>query len=115
LDIKRWLRTDLEQRLAELREEQRTGRPGTKAALAREESTRSKERRLANLDSIKRFTYNPVGDNRGRDALNHNEVIEIGADFLTVKPVMQRILVDKFPVLLIDESQDTNKLLMEAF
>jgi DNA helicase-2/ATP-dependent DNA helicase PcrA len=115
LDIKRWLHTDLEQRLAELREEQRTGRPGTKATLAREESIRSKERRLANLDSIKRFTYNPVGDNRSRDALSHNEVIEIGADFLTVKPVMQRILVDKFPVLLIDESQDTNKLLMEAF
>jgi|SRR5579859_5568145 len=115
LDIKRWLRIDLQTRIAELREEQRTGRPGSKAALAREESIRSKERRLANLDLVKRFTYNPVGDNRGRDALNHNEVIEIGANFLTVKPMMQRILIDKFPVLLIDESQDTNKLLMEAF
>ena len=28
---------------------------------------------------------------------------------------MQRILISKFPVLLIDESQDTNKSLMEAF
>lgn len=115
LDIKRWLRADLEKRIAELSEEQRGGRPGTKAALAREESIRSKEKRLSNLDSVKRFTYNPVGDNRGRDALNHNEVIEIGAHFLTAKPTMQRILVGRFPILLIDESQDTNKLLMEAF
>lgn len=28
---------------------------------------------------------------------------------------MQRILIKKFPILLIDESQDTNKGLMEAF
>lgn len=115
LDIKRWLRTKLENRIAELQEEQNRGRPGTKAATEREESIKSKQRRLSNLGSIKRFTYNPVGDNRGRDSLNHSEVIEIGADFLTDKPVMQRILIDRFPILLIDESQDTNKLLMEAF
>jgi DNA helicase-2/ATP-dependent DNA helicase PcrA len=115
LDIKRWLRTKLETRIAELHEEQHRGRPGTKAALEREASIKSKQRRLSNLDWVKHFTYNPVGDNRGRDSLNHSEVIEIGADFLTDKPVMQRILIDRFPILLIDESQDTNKLLMEAF
>lgn len=115
LDIKRWLRERLKARIAELQEEQSKGRAGTKAALERAESIKSKQKRLANLDTIQRFSYNPVGDNRSRDSLNHSEVIEIGADFLTNKPTMQRILIDKFPILLIDESQDTNKLLMEAF
>jgi DNA helicase-2/ATP-dependent DNA helicase PcrA len=36
------------------------------------------------------------------------------ADFLTKKPVLQRLLVSRYPVLLIDESQDTNSGLMDA-
>lgn len=39
----------------------------------------------------------------------------MGASFLLNKPLMQSILINKYPVLLIDESQDTNKYLLEAF
>jgi hypothetical protein len=114
-DIKQWLRTNLPADIAELEELQRRGRAGTKAALDRDEAIKAKRRRLASLDTIRGFKYNPAGDNRGLDSLSHSEVIQIGADFLTQKPLMQRILVTKFPILLIDESQDTNKSLMEAF
>lgn len=114
-DIKQWLRTNLAAEIGELEEQQRKGRAGTKASLDRDESIKAKQKRLGSLDSIRRFTYNPSGDNHGRDSLNHSEVIEIGADFLTRRPLMQHIMITKFPILLIDESQDTNKLLMEAF
>jgi ATP-dependent DNA helicase UvrD/PcrA len=114
-DIKEWLRTNVNLEIKDLEDLQRKGKAGTKAALVREESIKAKKRRLADLDMIRRFTYNPSGDNRGRDSLSHSEVIKIGAAFLTEKPLMRRILVTKFPVLLIDESQDANRLLMEAF
>lgn len=114
-DIKQWLRTNLAADIAELEELQRRGRAGTKAALDREEAIKAKRKRLDSLDTVKGFKYNPAGENRGRDSLNHTEVIKMGADFLSQKPLMQRILVTKFPILLIDESQDTNKLLMDAF
>jgi DNA helicase-2/ATP-dependent DNA helicase PcrA len=113
-DIKQWVRENLKNEIAELKELQRKGKAG-KASSDRERSIEAKEKRLAGLDSIKVFTYNPNGENRGQDSLNHSEVIKIGAEFLIGRPLMQRILVSKFPVLLIDESQDTNKLLMEAF
>ena len=113
-DIKQWLRTNLAFEINELEEQQRKGRAGTKAALDRDESIKAKQKRLGTLGSIHTFTYNPLGDNRGRDSLNHSEVIKIGADFLAQRPLMQQILIAKFPILLIDESQDTNKLLMEA-
>ncbi len=87
----------------------------TKTFSDRARSILSKQERLAQLDQIRVFTYNPNGENLGKDSLNHSEVIKIGASFLTDKPTMQRILVNRFPVLLIDESQDTNKLLMESF
>ena len=114
-DIKQWLKVNLKNEIAELEELQVKGRAGTKAALDREKSIETKQKRLDGLDDIKRFTYSPNGDNRGRDSLNHAEVIKIGADLLTQKQLMQTILVNKFPILLIDESQDTNKLLMDAF
>lgn len=113
-DIKGWLKIELESEIADLREKQAKGRTG-KASIDREKSIESKTRRLAMLPEIRKFTYNPNGDNRGRDSLNHSEVIKIASAFLTLKPVMQRLLVTKFPILMIDESQDTNKMLMEAF
>ncbi len=114
-DIKQWLKVNLANEITDLEEKQRKGRAGTKATLDREKSIETNQKRLSGLDDIKRFTYNPNGDNRGRDSLNHSEVIKIGANFLRVKPLMQSIFISKYPILLIDESQDTNKLLMEAF
>lgn len=113
-DIKQWLRVDLHRSIEELHEQQRRGRGG-KAAIDRAHKIESKEQRLKVLDSVTQFTYSPTGENRGRDALNHAEVIKLGAYFLTEKPLMQSILVNRFPILLVDESQDTNRYLMDAF
>jgi DNA helicase-2/ATP-dependent DNA helicase PcrA len=113
-DIKQWLQVNLDTEIAEITELQGKGRAG-KAALDRKKSIEAKQKRLARLDEIKSFTYSPSRNNPARDALNHSEVIKIGADFLMKKPLMQKILTNKFPILLIDESQDTNKLLMDAF
>ena len=113
-DIRSWLKQKLANDIAELQAEQSKGRAGTKAATAREHSIQSKQKRLDGLDKVRKFTYSPTGDNRGRDSLNHSEVIEMAAAFLTNKPLMQRILVNKFPILLIDECQDTSRQLMEA-
>ena len=114
-DISAWLRLSLSNEITELREKQASGRMGTKAALEREVQIESKQKRLQHLDFIKQFTYNPNGENVGKNSLNHAEVIAISAAFLTDKPLMRQILVRKYPVLLIDESQDTQKDLIDAF
>lgn len=113
-DIREWLRIYLADDIAQLKAEEAKGRKGTKASATRLSKIESKTRRLNNLSSIKSFTYSPAGDNRGRDALNHAEVIKLTARFLTEKPAMQSILAGRYPILLIDESQDTNKHLINA-
>ncbi len=113
-DIREWLRTRLTADIAELHELIAKGRPGTKAATERALSLASKERRLARLDEITKFTYSPTGDNRGRDSLNHAEVVALAAAFLTDGSILASILINQYPILLIDESQDTNRQLMEA-
>jgi DNA helicase-2/ATP-dependent DNA helicase PcrA len=113
-DIRAWLRENLLSEIAELEAKQAKGRAG-KASNDRARSIEQKRERIALLDQVKSFTYNPNGENRGKDALNHSEVLKLGSHFLTSKPSMQRILIGRYPVLLIDESQDTNRLLMDAF
>ncbi len=113
-DIREWLRVDLAQDIAKLNMEEAKGRKGTKASTDRLRKIESKTKRLQNLPNVKSFTYSPTDDNRGRDALNHSEVLQLTAHFLQTKPAMQSILTGRYPILLIDESQDTNKHLIDA-
>jgi len=113
-DIREWLTVNLLDEIAELEAAQAKGRAGSKAASDRARSIESKRRRHASLNEIIRFVYSPTGDNRTRDALNHAEVIAMTAQFLRTKSGLRRLLIARFPVLLIDESQDTSRRLMEA-
>ena len=115
-DIRQWLLdVKLPNDLAKLAAEHAKGRSGTAAHAKREKKIASKTLRLAKLPDIHRFSYNPNGDNMGRDSLSHDEVISITADFLTSKEMFQKIVLSRYPFILIDESQDTLKPLMEAF
>lgn len=113
-DIREWLRIKLASDIAEL--DDRLGRARTlnKTSLANQASRDSKARRLAALDEIPEFTYSPTGDNVSRQSLNHSEVIQMSAAFLPQPPLLD-VMADRHPVLLIDESQDTNGALMDAF
>lgn len=114
-DIREWLRSDLSAEIVRIEEQEKSGRAGTQASRDRLAQIESKRRRLERLKDIKSFAYSPTGDNREPNSLNHSEVIELCAAFLSTKPLMQSILIRKYPFLLIDESQDTNKRLMDAF
>lgn len=114
-DIQAWLKSIIPLEIVQIQEDQKKGRAGTKAALDRERSIASKEKRLEWLSVPRRFSYNPNGDNFGLASLSHSEVLKATAHFIETKPSMQAVLVNRFPFLLIDESQDTSKHLMNAF
>lgn len=113
-DIREWLRIALSEDLADLRAKEAKGRAGTKASAERLSDIASKERRLSRLDSIKKFIYSPDSDNRGRGSLSHAEVLKLAGDFLTSKPTLRQILRDGYPYIFVDESQDTNRHIVEA-
>lgn len=113
-DIKILLKVRLQTDINELEEAQRKGRAGSKAANDRPIQIASKRKRLESLSTVRKFTYNPNGENSGRNSLNHAEVIALTAELLSNRPLLQTILIHKFPILLLDESQDTKKELIEA-
>lgn len=115
-DIREWLRKSLSAEVIALNAEQSKSRNlSNKSSVERAAKIRSKSKRFDSLDSILKFTYNPNGDNITRDSLNHTEVISIAAYFITNLPLMQDIIISRFPIILIDESQDTKKELIDAF
>ena len=115
-DIRAWLKENLKKEIAALDEKlERARNLNSKSARENQAKRNSKGKRLSQIDSINQFTYNPNGVNSGKDALNHAEVINIASYFLSEKSLMRQILVRRFPILLIDESQDTNKKLIQSF
>lgn len=114
-DIKKWLELELKKSIAELEEGQSKSKDlNNKTSIDRARKIESKQSRLKNIANIAKFLYNPIGDNITNDSLNHTEVISITADFIQTKTLMQSIIVSKFPIILIDESQDTKKELVDA-
>lgn len=112
-DIKIWIEKSIAAEIDDLQNKQKNGRGGSTAA-NRIEKIESKQKRLERIKTVKRFSYNPNGDNLGFDSLSHDEVIKIGSEFIATRETMQQILVSKFPIMLIDESQDTKKELVDA-
>ena len=113
-DIKLIIQASLKESIIDLKEKQSRIKKVSKTSIDRERKITAKEKRLLQIEDISQFTYNPNGENKNKDSLNHFEVLSIASEFLSTKKLMQRILVSKFPFLLIDESQDTNKNLVEA-
>ena len=114
-DIREWLKREISVKKAEAETKLATSRKTTKTYKETEKKLAKLTQRLEYLDSVKHFIYNPDGLNVENNSLDHSEVIKITAEFLSQKETLQKILVDKYPILLIDESQDTKKDLMNVF
>jgi DNA helicase II / ATP-dependent DNA helicase PcrA len=55
----------------------------------------------------KRFVYNPDRNTFGAGALQHDDVLSLAARLLLKTSALARILADRHPIILVDESQDT--------
>lgn len=60
------------------------------------------------------FIYHPDRNTYGSGALAHKHVLDATAWLLQSKPTLQTILRDRHPIVLIDESQDTMKGMLDA-
>lgn len=113
-DIRSRIRAEISTSIADLEDKQSRVRSPNKTSIDRAKKIEAKKKRLSNLNQILQFTYNPNGDNRHKDSLNHSEVIDLASFFLVNKEMMRLVLIRKYPILLIDESQDTNKKLIDS-
>ncbi len=66
------------------------------------------------LMSTQQFIYSPDRKRYGEGALSHSQVLAVASWLLKQKPTLRRILRDQHRVILIDESQDTMKGILDS-
>lgn len=69
---------------------------------------------IEDLRTTEVFKYHPDRNTYGPGALPHNAVLDATAWLLQNKPTLQSILKDRHPIILIDESQDTMKGVLDS-
>lgn len=73
------------------------------------------EQEIDALKGVSKFIYNPDKDTYGEGAMQHGQVLDATAWLLLNRPTLRTILQDRHPIILIDESQDTMKSMLDAF
>lgn len=115
-DIKRLYCFYIEEDLKALEKKlEETEKKTTKTYLSNVEKFEYQKERLAKAQIIEKFVYNPNGSNPEYNAVKHAEVIKISAQMILENKMLQRIIAQRYPILLIDESQDTKKELIDTF
>lgn len=101
-------------------EEARTKAAAKAAAKARgiSDTDRKKFAEIeAEIEALKRvptFIYHPDKDTFGEGAMQHSQVLDATAWLLLKRPTLRTVLQDRHPIILIDESQDTMKSVLDA-
>ena len=113
-DIRKWYLEKVPEDLAEVEDLEKRGRAG-KASDARKRRIIRLKEKMNWLTEPRSFTYDPNGVNSSHNALSHADVLEVFSKFLITKPMMAKVIINKFPFIFIDESQDTNKDVVNAF
>lgn len=72
------------------------------------------EAEIEALKGVPTFVYHPDKDTYGEGAMQHGQVLDATAWLLLNRPTLRTILEDRHPIILIDESQDTMKSMLNA-
>lgn len=112
-DIKIWVEGRINEKIIEA--EERIAKTGTRAVTKdklRLEIDRHRET-LAGLSSVSRFTYG-TGSRYERGILGHDDIIKMVPTLIIGHPLLRSIIIEKYPYIFIDESQDTASVVVEA-
>jgi DNA helicase-2/ATP-dependent DNA helicase PcrA len=114
-DIRSWVLRRIDERILELnatadafgaRVHQRT-RDKNRADVLRFEESK------AAVASVPSFNYG-TGSNYSKGLLGHDDIIRIATDFLSERPLFRMLLGQQFPFVFVDESQDTQDVVVAA-
>lgn len=72
------------------------------------------EAEIEALKGVPTFIYHPDKDTYGEGAMQHSQVLDVTAWLLLNRPTLRTILQDRHPIILIDESQDTMKAVLDT-
>ena len=112
-DLRGWVRDRLNEKIVEEQEKienRRTQQRTKDRAAANIERYRQQPEQI---DGVKSFTYG-TGSDYPNGMLGHSDVLTIGPPFIQNHALMRSVITRRFPVVFVDESQDTDPDFVEA-
>ena len=112
-NLREWVKGRLREKIGE--EQEKIDKPRTREATkarAAENIERYRDQ-LAEIDRVKNFVYG-TGSDYTNGVLGHSDILKIGPAFIQDHALMRTVLTRRFPVIFVDESQDTEPEFVEA-
>ncbi|WP_421781236.1 UvrD-helicase domain-containing protein [Kiloniella litopenaei] len=112
-NIREWVSNRLHEKIT--KEQEKIDNPRTrevtKARAA--ENIERYDRQLTDIAAVKSFGYG-TGSDYSNGVLGHSDILKIGPEFITGHVLMKTLLTRRFPVIFVDESQDTDPAFVDA-
>lgn len=112
-NLRDWVRNRLQGKISE--EQEKIEKPRTREAtkVRAAENIERYRRQLTEIDSVKAFRYG-TGSDYSNGVLGHSDILKIGPEFIAGYALMQTVLTQLFPIIFVDESQDTDPAFVDA-
>lgn len=68
---------------------------------------------MACLDRVPQFTYG-MGSDYAAGILGHDDILKLAPACIEAHPLLRQLIANRFPYIFVDESQDTNPIVVEA-
>lgn len=112
-NLREWVSNRLQEKIAA--EQEKIDKPRTREATKARaaDNIERYNRQLAEIDAVKSFRYG-TGSDYANGVLGHSDILRIGPEFIAGHALMQTLLTRRFPVIFVDESQDTDPAFVDA-
>ncbi len=112
-NIREWISNRLHEKIAEEQEKIENPRTRDATKVRAAELIERYKHQLTKIGLVKSFRYG-TGSDYSNGVLGHGDILKIGPEFITGHVLMQTVLVRRFPVIFVDESQDTDPAFVDA-
>lgn len=112
-DLHIWVRNRLDEKIAEAQEKIAKPRTQTATKERLKEDIERYKRQKEHLSLVKSFKYG-TGSDYSNGTLGHSDILKIGPTFMTEHELMRNVIARRFPVIFVDESQDTDPSFVDA-
>lgn len=112
-NLRDWVRNRLQEKISE--EQTKIEKPRTReeTRIRAAENIERYRRQLTEIDSVQTFRYG-TGSDYLNGVLGHSDILKIGPEFIAGHALMKTVLAQRFPIIFVDESQDTEPSFVNA-
>lgn len=114
-DIKAWVLQRIAERILELEDTAANFGPRVQQR-TRLKNQSDIDRYRANIPAVEKvttFRYG-TGSDYPRGVLGHDDIIRMATHFMSERPLFRTLVAQQFPIVFVDESQDTQPIVVEA-